>query len=59
MNSGRDAYDILDKCRTELSKSLITYGADAYISSCLVHVLELLCYCNGNKYKYQSNCGKI
>ena len=51
MNSRRDAYDILDKCRTELSKSLITYGADAYISSCLVHVLELLCYCNGNKYK--------
>ena len=50
MNSGRDAYDILDKCRTELSKSLITYGADAYISSCLVMAISI---------KYQSNCGKI
>lgn len=51
MNSRRDAFDILDKCRTELSKALITYGSDAYISSCLVYVLQLLSYCNDIKYK--------
>lgn len=58
MNNKRDAYDILDKCRTELSKALITYGSDSYISSCLVYVLELLFRFNGNRYKIPEHLRK-
>ena len=46
MNNKRDAFDILDKCRLELSKTLVNHGYDAYSSSCLVYVLELLTYCS-------------
>lgn len=46
MDNKRDAFDILDKCRSELSKTLVNYGIDAYSSSCLVYVLELLAYCS-------------
>ena len=46
MNNQRDAFDILDKCRLELSKTLVNHGIDAYSSSCLVYVLELLAYCS-------------
>lgn len=46
MNNKRDAFEILDKCRLELSKTLVNHGIDAYSSSCLVYVLELLAYCS-------------
>lgn len=46
MNNKRDAFDILDKCRLELSRTLVNRGYDAYSNSCLVYVLELLAYCS-------------
>lgn len=54
MNNPRDAFDILDRCRMMLSKSWVHQGNDAYNSSCLVYVLELLKYCT-NKI----NIGRI
>lgn len=44
MGNPRDAFDILDKCRLMLSKSWVHQGNDAYNSSCLVYVLELMRY---------------
>lgn len=44
MGNPRDAFDILDKCRLMLSKTWVHQGNDAYNSSCLVYVLELMRY---------------
>lgn len=53
MGNPRDAFDILEKCRLTLSKSWVQQGNDAYNSSCLVYVLELLRYIDTNHTDYE------
>lgn len=53
MDNPRDAFDMLDKCRLMLSKAWVHQGNDAYNSSCLVYVLELMRYSPINVGKIQ------